>query len=76
VSESSLDHRPYANLRAWLTEDRRLHNGRRGDVLSIWIPTVLRMTLQFLGWRHCGWDGRTRPEVTGNTRPADLMSRR
>jgi hypothetical protein len=25
------DRRPYANSRAWLTEDRRLHSGGRGD---------------------------------------------
>jgi hypothetical protein len=25
------DRRPYANSRAWLTEDRKLHSGGRGD---------------------------------------------
>jgi hypothetical protein len=34
ASESSFDHRPYANSGAWLTEDRKLHSGGRGDVLS------------------------------------------
>jgi hypothetical protein len=76
ASESSFDRRPYANSRAWLTEDRRLHSGGRGGVLTTWVPTMLGMALQCLGWRHSGGDGRTGPEVTGKTRPVDLMSRR
>jgi hypothetical protein len=57
-------------------EDRRPHNGERGDAPSIWVPTVLGMTLQCLGWRHSGGDGRTGPEATGETCPAGLTSRR
>jgi hypothetical protein len=38
--------RPYAGSRARLAEDRRPHSGRRGDVPSTWVPTVLGMTLQ------------------------------
>jgi hypothetical protein len=74
--ESSFDRGPYANSRTWLTEDRKLHSGRRGDVLSTWIPTVLGMTLQCLGWRHGGGDGRTGPEVTEKTCPAGPTPRR
>jgi hypothetical protein len=43
--ESSFGRRPYADSRAWLTEDRRLHNSGCDDVLSTWVPTVLGMTL-------------------------------
>jgi hypothetical protein len=54
VLELWFGRRPYAGSRARLTEDRRPHNGRRGDVPSTWVPTVLGMTLQCLGWRHSG----------------------
>jgi hypothetical protein len=74
--ELLLDHRPYANSRAWLAEDRRPHSGGRGDDLSTWVPTVQGMALQCLGWRRSGGDGRTGPEVTGKMRPADLTSQR
>jgi hypothetical protein len=73
--ESSFDRCPYANSRAWLTEDWRLDNGGRGDVMSTWVPTVLGMTLQCLGWWHNGRDGHTGPEVIQKTRPASLTSR-
>jgi hypothetical protein len=69
------DRRPYVNSRAWLTEDRRLHSGGRGDVLSTWVSTLLGMTLQCPGWRHSGGDGRAGSEVIEKTRPADLTSR-
>jgi hypothetical protein len=49
----------YAGSRAWLTEGRRPHSGERGDVPSIWVPIVLGMMMQCLGWRHSGRDGRT-----------------
>jgi hypothetical protein len=70
------DRCPYANLRAWLTEDRRRHSGVRDDVLSTWVSTVLGMTLQCPGWRHNGGDGRAGPEVIEKTRPAGLTLRR
>jgi hypothetical protein len=64
---------PYAGSRVGLTEDRRPHSGGRGDVPSTWVPTVLGMTLQCLGWRYSGRNGRTGLEVTG--RRAPLASR-
>jgi hypothetical protein len=57
--ELLLGRRPYADSRARLTKDRRPHSGERDDVPSTWVPIVLRMTLQCLGWRHSGGDGRT-----------------
>jgi hypothetical protein len=74
ASESSFDRRSYANSRAWLTEDRKLHSGGCGDVLSTWVPTVLGMTLQCLEWQHR--DGLIGPEVKKKMRPASLTSRR
>jgi hypothetical protein len=68
------DRRPYANSRAWLMEDRRLHSSGRGDVLSTWVSTVLGMTLQCPRWRHSGGDGRAGPEVIEKTRPVGLTS--
>jgi hypothetical protein len=65
----------YTGSRAGLTEDWSPQNGRRGDVPSIWVPTVLGMTLQCMGWRYSGRNGRTGPEVTGEARPAGLTSR-
>jgi hypothetical protein len=72
--ELLIGRRPYVGSRAGLTEDRGPHNGGCGDVPSIWIPTVLGMTLQCLGWRHSGGDGHTGPEVIGKTFPAGLTS--
>jgi hypothetical protein len=74
--ELLLGRRPYIDSRAQFMEEWRLHSGGRGDVPSSWVPTVLGMTLQCLGWWHSGGDGYAGPEVTGETRPADLMSRR
>jgi hypothetical protein len=65
--ELLLGHHPYAGSRAQLSKDRRLHNDQCGDVPSIWVPTVLGMTLQCSGWRHSDEDGRTGPEVTEGT---------
>jgi hypothetical protein len=68
-------HGRFAGLKhrqAVLTEDRWPHNGGRGHVPSILVPTVLGMTLQCLGWRHSGWDGRIGLEVTGKTFPAGI----
>jgi hypothetical protein len=48
--DSLSDRRPYTNSRAWLTGDRKLHSGRRGDVPSAWVPIVLGMALQRRGW--------------------------
>jgi hypothetical protein len=76
VSKFSFDRCPYANSRAWLTEGRRLYNGGRGDVLSIWVATVLGMARQFSGWQHSGGDGRTGPEVMEEMRSAGFTSRR
>jgi hypothetical protein len=73
---SSFDRRPYANSRAWLTGDQKLHNSIRGDIPSAWVPTVLGMTLQCPRWWHSGRDGRTGMEVMEKTRSADLTSRR
>jgi hypothetical protein len=72
--ELLFDRRPYANSRAWLAEDRRPHNGGRGDDLSTWVPTVRGMALLCMGWRHCGGDGRKGPKATGKMRPASLTS--
>jgi hypothetical protein len=55
-------------------EDRRLHSGGRGDVLSTWVPTVRGMAMQRPGWRHSGGDGRTEPEVIEKTCSAGLAS--
>jgi hypothetical protein len=73
--ESSFGRRPYANSRAWLTRDQKLHNSRRGDIPSVWVPTVLGMTLQCSGWWHSGREGRTGLEVMEKTRSAGLTSR-
>jgi hypothetical protein len=75
VLELSSDRRPYTGLRVWLTEDRRLHSGRRGHVPSPWVPTVLGMVPQCLGLWHSGRDDRTGPEVMEETRSAGLTSR-
>jgi hypothetical protein len=56
--------------------NQKLHNGRRGDVPSAWVPTVLGLSLQCPGWWHSGGDGRTGPEATEKTRSAGLTSRR
>jgi hypothetical protein len=74
------DCRPYTNSRAWLTEDRRLRSGGRGDVLSTWVPTVRGMALHAMpgmaaqrqGWLHrAGGDGEDvvcRPCVTASSK--------
>jgi hypothetical protein len=74
--ELLFDRRLYANLRAWLTEDRRLRSGGRGDVLSTWVPTVRGMALQCPGCRHSGGDGCIGPEVMEKMRSIGLVSRR
>jgi hypothetical protein len=51
VLELLLGRHPYTGSRTRLTEDWRLHSGRRGDVLSIWVSIVLGMTLQCSGWQ-------------------------
>jgi hypothetical protein len=76
VLESLLGRYPYVDLRAQLMGGRRSHNSGHGDVLLSWVPAVLGMTLQCLGWQHNGGDGRARSEVTEETRPTDLTSRR
>jgi hypothetical protein len=43
--ELLLGRRSYADSRGRLREERRPHNGGRGDVPSTWVPTVLGMTL-------------------------------
>jgi hypothetical protein len=68
--------RPYANSRAWLTEARGLYSGGRGDVSSIWVPTVLGMPRQCPGWQHSGRDACTWPEVTEEMCSAGVTSRR
>jgi hypothetical protein len=76
--ESLSDRRPYTNSRAWLTGDRKLHSGRRGDVLSTWVPTLLGMALQCLNSWHSAGHGRTGPEaaeVMEEMRSAGLTSR-
>jgi hypothetical protein len=65
----------YTDSRVGLTEDRRLHNGGHGGVPSSRAPTVPGMTLQCLGWRHSGGDGRAGPEVMEETCSAGLTSR-
>jgi hypothetical protein len=67
---------PYADSRAQLREDRRMHNSGRGDVSSSQAPTAPRMVLQCPGWWHSGGDVRTGSEVTEETRSTGLMSRR
>jgi hypothetical protein len=66
---------PYTDSRVRLMEDWRLHSGRRGDVLSTWVPTVRGMTPQCPRWRYSGGDGRTGPEVMEETCFAGLTSR-
>jgi hypothetical protein len=75
ASEYSFDYRSYTSSRAWLTEDRKLHSSRRGDVLSTRVPTAFGMTLQCLGWRHNGRDARTGPEVTEKMHLTGFTSR-
>jgi hypothetical protein len=53
-----------------------VHNNGRGGVLSSRVPTAPGMVLQCPGWLHSGGDGRTEPEVTGETRSTGLMSQR
>jgi hypothetical protein len=54
--------RPCADSRAVLTEDWRPHNGGRGTVPSVWVPTVLGMLLQCLRWpRRAGGDWEDAP---------------
>jgi hypothetical protein len=67
---------PYTDSRARLTEERRPHSGSHVDVSSFWVPTVLGMTLQCLGCWHSGGDGSAGPEVTRETHPTGLTSRR
>jgi hypothetical protein len=74
--ELLFDLHPYANSRAWLTEDRMVHSGGRGDVLSTWVPIVRGMALQCSGWRHSREDGRIGSEVMEETHSAGLASRR
>jgi hypothetical protein len=56
--------RPYADLRVRLTGGRKVHNSRRGDVLSSRTPTASGVALQFPGWRRGSGDGRTGPTMT------------
>jgi hypothetical protein len=77
VPESLSGRRPFTNSRAWLMGDQKLHNGRRGDVPSAWVPTILGMTLQCRKWWHNGEDGCTGSEGTNvmeEMRPAGLTS--
>jgi hypothetical protein len=59
---------PYASSRVGLTEGWKSHSGRRGDVLSSWVPTVPGMVRQCSRWWRSSGDGRTRPMVTEETR--------
>jgi hypothetical protein len=59
-----------------MTDDRKLHGGRRGDVLSTWVPTALGAVLQYPGWQHSDEDGRTGPEVTEEMCSIILASQR
>jgi hypothetical protein len=68
--------RSYTDSRVRLTGGRKVHSNGRGIVSSLQVPTVSGMALQCPGWWHSGGDGRTGPEVTGETRSAGLMSRR
>jgi hypothetical protein len=68
--------RPYADSRVRLTGGRKVHNNGHGDVLSSRVPTTSGMVLQCPRWLHSGGDGRTGPEVTGETHSTGLMSRR
>jgi hypothetical protein len=68
--------RPYADLRVQPTGGRKVHNSRRGGVLSLRTPTASGMAVQCPGWRRGGGDGRTGPMVTEETRPTGPTSRR
>jgi hypothetical protein len=72
----SFGRRSYADSRARLTEDRRMHSSRRGGVSSSRASTVPGMVLQCLGWWHSGGDGRTGPEVAEVTHSTSLTSQR
>jgi hypothetical protein len=66
---------PYVRRsRARLTKDRGMHSGGRGDVLSIWVSTVLGMARQCPRWQHSGGDDWTGPEVTEETCSTGLTS--
>jgi hypothetical protein len=61
--------------RVGLTEGRRSHSGRRGDVLSSWTPTAPGMVLLGPGWWRGSGDGRTGPMATKETLLTGLTSR-
>jgi hypothetical protein len=67
--------RPYADSRVQLTVSRRVHNSRRGGVLSSRTPTTSGMALRCPIWRRGGGDGRTGPMVTEETRLTGPTSR-
>jgi hypothetical protein len=67
--------RPYAGSRARLTEDGSRTAAGVAMFPSTWVPIVMEMTLQCLGWQHSGEDGHTGLEVTEEMRSAGLMSR-
>jgi hypothetical protein len=58
--EFLLDHRLYTSSRVWLTGDWKLHSGRRGGVLSAWVPIVLWMALQCPNLCYSDGHGHTR----------------
>jgi hypothetical protein len=70
---------PYIGSRVRLTGGHRVHNSRRGGVLSPPPPhthTVLGMVMQCPGWCWDGGDGRTGPMATEVTSPVGPASRR
>jgi hypothetical protein len=67
---------PYADSRARLTEDRRMHSSGCGGVPSPRASVVSGMVLQCLGWWNSGGDGSTGPEVAEETHSTSPTSRR
>jgi hypothetical protein len=57
--ELPVGRRPYVDLRARLTEGRRMHNSGRGSVSSSRASTAPGMVLQCLGWCCSVRDGGT-----------------
>jgi hypothetical protein len=72
--DSPFGRRPRADSRVRLTDGRRAHSSRHGDVLSSHVLTASGWVLQCPGWQHSDRDGRIGLEVTVETHSTGLMS--